>query len=266
MYKFTSSPWGFRNYDFEKYCKFMKSIGIKEVCTFFGDPKRWRLAFPSDLKPEDIENIKSVAQKCGVSILEICGGGDYTVKENIEKEIDITKNHLDIAKKLGVKIFRVFAGWIAEKEITEETYRQISESLTEIGKYAKKYKIVIAVENHGGVTRTGEQVKKIMEKIKVDNVGVNYDPANFLYYGEDPIAALEKIQPWIVFTHFKNCKKENDKMKYCRLREGIINYKLILEKLAKTYKGYYALEYEEPSDVEEGTKDDFEYLKKLLGV
>ena len=266
--RFTSSPWGFRYYDFEKYCEFLNEIGIKEICIFFGNSnelKEFKLAFNSEMSPDDIKRIKSIVSKNKQKIIEACvGGADYTVKEGIEKEIELTKKQIDIGAKFGIKLFILFAGWIKEEESTDKTYEQVSESLTEIGKYAKKYNITIVMENHGGVTRTSEQVLRIMKKIKSDNVGVNYDPANFRFHHEDEYKALLKIRDYVKFAHFKNCKEINGKMHHCRLSEGIIDYIPIFKELSKFYRGYYSLEYEESSDVELGTKDDFKFLKRIL--
>jgi hypothetical protein len=43
--KFTSSPWGFRFYNFERYCNFLKKIGITDICVQFGNPEKLPLTF-----------------------------------------------------------------------------------------------------------------------------------------------------------------------------------------------------------------------------
>jgi sugar phosphate isomerase/epimerase len=49
---------------------------------------------------------------------------------------------------------------------------------------------------------------------------------------------------------------------YCRLRDGYIDYKPIVEGLERRrYNGFWAVEYEEVGDVFEGTRDD---LKSLM--
>ena len=57
---------------------------------------------------------------------------------------------------------------------------------------------------------------------------------------------------------------ENGKTKYCRLKDAEMNYPSIIKKLLSFYSGYYLLEYEEPSDVEEGSKDDLAYLRRMI--
>lgn len=242
----------------------MKKIGITDICSFFGDPKQHPLSFSDAMSPEEMNTVKAAVAAHGVRIVEVCGGGDYSVLNGVDKQIEISKRHLDIAAKLDAKIFRVFGGWINEKQATDKTYDQISACLAEVGAYAGKYGIIVAMENHGGVTRTGEQVARIMNKVPSGNVGVNYDPANFQFHGEDAYTALMKIKDRVVFTHLKNCKMLDGKMHYCRLAEGNVDYASIYTELKRFYAGYWSLEYEEASDVEAGTMDDAAYVKSLL--
>ncbi len=244
-FRYTSSPWGFRFYSFEKYCEFMKKIGISDICTMFGNPDQ----FPLALKPEkgELEKIKEIGKDFGINFLEISTGGNY------DEEIEL-------ARILGVKYFRVCEIW----EDNEDTFKEVVKKLKQAGQIAKEEGITVVVENHGGLTKEAKKCRELIEAVGMENVKINYDPANFLFYGEDPIKALDEILPFIGFTHFKSVKYENGKPKYCRLKEGVIDYKKLFEKLLPFYKGYIGLEYEEPSDVEQGTIDDLNYIKNLL--
>lgn len=243
--KFTSSPWGFRFWDFERYCKFMKKIGINDICIHFGDSNKFPLAFSTDKNL--IEKNKKIAENNGVKFLEA------SITYNYKEEIPFITY-------LGAKYVRLCDIW----EDSEESFKRVVNLLKKIGQIANDYNLILIVENHGGLMKEGRKCKKLIEEVGMENVKINYDPANFLYYGEDPLIALDYILPYIGFTHFKNVKYENGKPKYCRLSEGVIDYKKIFEKLLPSYNGYIGLEYEEPKDVEEGTIDDFEYIKKIL--
>ena len=243
--KFTSSPWGFRFWDFENYCDFMKKIGITDICVQFGNPDILPLTFKAE--KDEIEKKKNIGEEKGIKFIEIA------ITNNYKKEIPL-------ASLLGVKYIRVCDMW----EDSNESFKKVVKMLKEIGEIAEKYNQIVIVENHGGLMTRAEKCKKLIEEVGMENVKINYDPANFLYFGEDPIKAIDFILPYIGFTHFKSVRYENGKPKYCRLSEGVIDYKKIFEKLLPYYTGYLGLEYEEPKDVEEGTIDDFEYIKNLL--
>ena len=245
MYKFTSSPWGFRFYDFEKYCRFMKRLGITEICAMFGDTDKLILSFKN--KEEEIKKKKEIANNIGVNFVEIALTGNY-------------REEIPLAPLLGVKYLRICDNW----EESEESFKKVTNMLKEAGNIAEDFNLIVIVENHGGLMRTGKMCREIFEKVNMNNVKLNYDPANFLYFGEDPIDALDDVLDLVGFTHFKSVKYENGKPKYCRIREGVIDYGRLFNKLLPDYKGYIGLEYEEPSDVEEGTIDDLNYLKGIL--
>ena len=246
-YKYTSSPWGFRFWDFERYCDFMKKIGIKDICSMFifKGGENLTLVFKRDRK--EIEKAKEIAERKGIKFIEVSITSEW-------------KEEIPMAKILNVKYLRVCTVW----EDTQDMFKEVVNELKEIGKMADEYGMEVVVENHGGLMTEAEKCKALIEEVELPNVKINYDPANFLYYGEDPTKAIDYILPYIGFTHFKSVKYENGKPRYCRSREGVIDYKKIFEKLIPSYTGYIGLEYEEPTDVEEGTIDDFEYLKNIL--
>ncbi|MDB9483790.1 sugar phosphate isomerase/epimerase, partial [Dolichospermum circinale CS-537/05] len=131
--------------------------------------------------------------------------------------------------------------------------------------YAEARGIKIAIENHGGPTATGQRVAKMMEGIKSPAVGVNYDPANFLNQGTDPLMALRYILPWVNYTHWKDVKWVNGSPQFCAFGTGEIVWQPIIQELLNAgYQGYWVVEYEEPSDVENGTKESCNNLCELL--
>ena len=52
---------------------------------------------------------------------------------------------------------------------------------------------------------TAAGLKHFIEDVAVDNLHVNFDPANMILYGNDkPIPALDVLAPWIDGVHFKD--------------------------------------------------------------
>jgi len=48
----------------------------------------------------------------------------------------------------------------------------------------------------------------LVRKIGTHNVGVNFDPANMILYGQDnPIAALRTLGPWLKQCHLKDANR-----------------------------------------------------------
>ncbi|NLX07937.1 MAG: sugar phosphate isomerase/epimerase [Phycisphaerae bacterium] len=258
--RLTSSPWGFRQTQLIDQFEWFRKVGLDYVCgQFFAE-------MPGMLDPGisefEIVKIRATAGRYGLSYASFNGDGDFMVAKNVEKEIATCIERIDKAVAFGPEVIIVFAGW--QDRSDDAVYAQVSAALKQIARHAARYNLTVALENHGGLTTTAQQINRILDGVGEDNIGVNYDPANFLMYGEDPFKALKGLKHPITFTHFKSLKRTDGKKAYCRIREGEIDYVPILKELAKTYRGFYAIEYEEPSDVFAGSEDDLKSLKDLL--
>jgi len=61
----------------------------------------------------------------------------------------------------------------------------------------------LAIENHGDLTST--ELAELVERIDDPAVGICLDTGNPLAVFEDPRAAVERMVPFAVSTHFKDC-------------------------------------------------------------
>ncbi len=244
--RLTSSPWGFRFYTFDKYAEFMKTLGITRLCMMFGDPGTFALSVAKD--EAAVDACLQAATNMGVSILEISHNGEY-------------RREIPLAAKLGAKFFRFCSVYKDDPE----TRARLLADLKAAGEIAADYNITIILENHGGLLTKPSECRRLLEDVGRENVKLNYDPANFLFYGDDPLAALDEVLPQIGFTHFKSVRYVDGKGEYCRIRDGVIDYKKIFERLLPGYNGDLGLEYETPEDAEAGTRDDLESMLTAIG-
>ena len=61
--------------------------------------------------------------------------------------------------------------------------------------------MTLALENHGGITATPDQLLKLVQAIDSPNFGVNLDTGNF--HGDDPYADLARLAPYAVNVQVK---------------------------------------------------------------
>jgi len=256
--RLTTSPWGFRFYTHRRYFRFLRAAGIRSACVMIDiSPSTAKLTIRSAGSQRTLDILRSRAESHGLSILEAAGGGDYTLPD-VSAEVAKTVLHLDILKRLGGRYLRIFAGWIDPKLATASTYRRVNAALRKIAQEARTRDLNVIVENHGGITRTAEQINRLFRGIREENIGLNFDAANFFMYGVDPQRALAKLRVPVLFIHCKNVKETEGKKVYCRLDEGLVDYPALLRELVnkRGYRGPLCLEYENPSDSEAGTLED----------
>ena len=184
-------------------------------------------------------------------LIMVDGEGDLAAKNNSKREKAI-ENHIkwiEMAHELGCHSIRVNLNGEKQKENWIE---YSSKSLTKLCSIAKKDKINIIVENHGGLSSNAKLLAKVMKEVNLDNCGTLPDFGNFCIEKEDPN------------NYFSNCINEYDKylgmeelMPYAKAvsaksfdfnnngEESTIDFKKIIDIVSSfEYKGYYGIEYE----------------------
>ena len=112
-----------------------------------------------------------------------------------------------------------------------------------------------------------EQTRFLLEKIDRSNVGINFDPANLLYYNTaDPRTFWNNFHDRIRAIHCKDaCRPAyGERMgRETRLGDGETNFKELFRTLyAKGYRGPLTIEREIPAGAEQD--NDIVYAVKLL--
>jgi len=265
MVKFACAGWGFRQRDAASYFAAARDLGLEFVEINLSQDATSHL--PVERWESGAEALLAAASRAGVRIVAVAGGGDFSRAEAAERraEVELAKRQIEVAGRLGAELLRLFAGWAPESAIREQTYGWVRECLGELAEHAASLGVLLAVENHGGLSGTAARCLRLLEGLPA-GVGLNYDPANFRHSGEDPLAALRVLADRIVYSHWKDVRLGPDgQWQYCAVGEGLIAWQPILEELiASGYAGYWAIEYEETADPERGTRHSLGYLKRCL--
>ena len=111
-----------------------------------------------------------------------------------DREIAYTKLWVDRAADMGAPTIRIFAGDV-QKGTTETQARQwCIDAIRECCEYAGRKGVILALENHGGIVTTAEQLVSIVRAIDSEWFGVTWDSGNFR--SADPYAELTMIAPY----------------------------------------------------------------------
>jgi len=199
--------------------------------------------FPKELTDDYLVKLRGHVAKRGLVCSGTSVGNNFTVPlgEARDKQIADTKEWIDHAAVLGAPHIRVFAG--STKGIPfEEQQKLCIAALEECCDYAGKKKIMLGVENHGGIVAEPEGVLAIMKAVKSPWCGVNLDTGNF--HTDDPYGDLAKCAPYAVNVQIKadirrKNAKENEPVDLARI------VKILRD---ANYQGFVALEYEAKED------------------
>src|SRR5262249_14874047 len=131
--------------------------------------------FPETTK-EYLAHLKGKCTRLGLDISGTAIGNDFckTDPAELRKQIDSTKQWVDHASFLGAKTIRIFAGSLQKGDTEEQARKRCIEAIQESCDYAAKFGIYLALENHGGIVTTAEQMLALVKGVKHDWFGVNW--------------------------------------------------------------------------------------------
>jgi len=168
------------------------------------------------------------------------------------KAIEAVKEGLEIANELGAPCLRVFGGYVPEGYSEDEAIEWVVSSINSCIDYAKDKGIVLAMENHGGITARADTVIKIVKEINSPWFRINLDLGNYL---ESTYEDIEKTVPYSVHIHAKvSIAKKGIKLDYEKIRD-------ILK--SSGYNGFLSIEYEEKEDPKIGVP---KFAKQLFDI
>ncbi len=204
--------------------------------------------FPKDPTPEYLREIKRQCYLLGLEVSGTAVGNDFCLPEGEARQQQIAhvKRWVDHAAILGAPVIRIFSG-DARGTTVEEAHRLAIAAIEECCDYAGKQGVVLALENHGGLTATAEGMLNLVRSINSPWFGVNLDTGNF--NSEDPYAELEQLAPYAV----------NVQVKVSMHRHGHPRERADFSRLAKivrnaNYRGYIVLEFEDPEPPRDACK------------
>ena len=226
--------------------------------------------------PEYLKSLRQRAENNGVELICLSIHQDFVDPDKAvrDQNIEHTLRCIDIAHELGISYIRLNSGrWNTIKSFDElmanrgiepilpgftedDGFNWCIESITECLPVAEKAGVVLALENHWGLTRTPEGLLRIVNAIGSPWLGVLMDTGNFL---EDPYDKLEQIAAQAVFVQAKTYYGGGE---WYTLD---LDYPRIANILKKAnYQGYISLEFEGKEDANTGVPKSLELLRQAF--
>jgi len=192
-------------------------------------------------------------------------------KLNIEK----TKNQIEFAYQMGIPTMRLNTGtWGTSKDFDdlmakkgveaplpgyteEDGFKWVVDAINQLLPKAEECGVTIGLENHWGLGRTPEGVKKIVEAVNSPWLRATYDTGNFL---EEPYDRLETMLPLAVLiqakTYFGGGLWYTLDIDYAKVAGWARKH---------SYRGYVSLEFEGKEDPKTAIPKSLELLRKHFG-
>jgi sugar phosphate isomerase/epimerase len=189
-----------------------------------------------------LNEIKLQAHREGLAISGTAVGSDFAQADDAKRRshVTMTLEWIERSVILGAPTLRVFAGPVREGQTETQAFQNVVECLQECAESARRQGVLLALENHGGLTETAEGTMRLLRAVNSPALGLNLDFGNFHgdIYGQfeacAPYAAATHAKPSAILTPGK--PETREQIDYRRVRS-------ILD--AAGYRGFLAIEYEE---------------------
>lgn len=230
---------------------------------------------PQNFNDKHIRHIKNIMSQYKFESISFSGHVDLAD----EDAMPVFRKRMDFAKKIGAKIINTNAG-------PEEKLGIFYRNIASIAEYAKDLDLIVALETHGDIISSGKEGKQVIEQIGSNNIKINYDFANVLYFSDGKIKPEEDfkyILKHTVHLHIKDLLISGNTWTFTKIGGGIINYESIFKTLQDNNyeipmslefplrlsgkRGYSLQKCAEVPQIEEINqivKDSMEYIKKLI--
>lgn len=223
-----------------------------------------------------LQDLKRRALVNGVSLVCLSIHQDFVDPDPQERQrqVDHTVHCIELAHALGIPCIRLNSGrWNTVKSFDklmelrgeepvlpghteEEGFKWCIDAIEKCLPAAAKNGVVLALENHWGLTRTPAGLLRIAKAVDSPWLGVLMDTGNFL---EDPYPKLEQIAPRTVFvqakTYFGGGEWYTLDLDYRRVAA-------ILR--AVNYRGYVSLEFEGKENPDSAVPKSLELLRRAF--
>ncbi len=170
------------------------------------------------------------------------------------------------ARRLGIPAIALHIGHIST-ERGSRAYEGVVQAAQEITDFLADLGLKLTLETG---QETAIHLRDFIQDVKRSNLGVNFDPANMLLYGNDqPISALDILGPWLYNTHAKDGNWPTQKGRLGEempIGKGQVNFPEFIRKLkALGFRGPLIIEREisGPRQIED-MRAAIQFLKSLI--
>jgi inosose dehydratase len=164
------------------------------------------------------------------------------------------------------------------RTVTRDDHKHLGRLLTEIGKRASDYGVLVGYHNHmGSLGERPEELDWILEASDPHFVKLELDTAHCVQGTGDPVKVIERYRGRLLFLHIKDVESvpsaENPKRNYrfVELGRGRVDLPAVFDALHKmNFRGWAIVELDAVPEKDRTPKECAEiskkYLEERLGV
>jgi sugar phosphate isomerase/epimerase len=183
-------------FDLLEFCAELDFDAIDPTGYFFpGYPK-----VPAD---NYVNDFKRRAFQLGIELSGTGVRNDFASPDKAKRAADVrhVKEWVECAARMGAPVLRVFAGPQPDGYTWDQVAAWMADDLKDCVEHAKKFGVLIGIQNHGDTLKTADDVLKIVKMVDSEWFGVIVDTGYFL--SPDPYEDIARVLPFAVNWQIK---------------------------------------------------------------
>lgn len=224
--------------------------------------------------PDYLKQLRREALNLGLTIASFCVTTEYgRSAEAIPKELEKAKQAIDVGMFLGAPILRVFVGSAPSPDKREEAFKRGVDALRKTAELGAAAGMPIALQNHSGLTSTGDDMLAFFKAVNHPNFTLLLDTGHFagrqgprgpviagLTY-EDYYKSVQQVAPLTQFVRAKLYNLDD------KGQEKWIDYNRVFNILRGVhYNGFVSLVYEGTEDELTAIPRGARFLRSFMSV
>jgi len=216
--------------------------------------------YPAVPKDEYIYHVKRKAFQLGLDISGTGVRNDFTNpdKNKRKEDVQLVKNWIECAAKLGAPVIRIFAGTQMPAGYSwDQVAAWMMEEVNACVEYGQKYGVMVGIQNHNDFIKTADHVHKITSMINSEWFGIILDTGS--YKTGDPYQQIADTAKYAINWQLKENVFNNGVEEPADLNRIISAIK------TSGYRGYLPIETLGAGDPKIKVPVFVEKVKKALG-
>ncbi len=259
----------YHSYCFDKALKGIAGAGFTSV--ELSSVPGWTEHVLRDASDSDLDRIRTQVREAGLDAISLSGHSDLASDDGIA---DFRKA-IHIARQLNIPYLTTSTGGHddASAGSVEEQRREFLTRFGPLADEAAEGGITVCIETHGGLSATGALAADLVRAIDKPNVGINYDTANVIFYGNvRPEEDIEAAAELITHVHLKDKAGGDQEWNFPAIGTGTIDFVSIFGTLERVgFSGPVSVELEfegEPwpplEEVDEALATSYRFIREHL--
>lgn len=192
------------------------------------------ILFVKALTPSYLASLRQEIEDAGIGLTMVTTYPDFTHPDDGERrrQLDEIGAQIEAAAKLGAKYVRITSGQGHPQTPRQQGIEWAVEGMTNALAFGRAHNIELVFENHAkpGVWQypdfcfPTDTFLELVRRTEGTDLGVNFDTANTVAFGDDPLPVLKQVLSRVRTVHAADTSTRDGRLTHVQLGSGLVPF------------------------------------------